>query len=165
MRYAMTHPQRVYGTLFTNSRSAFADAQRQSEWAVSGKKTQQLADEKGLSVLEKMPVHPRFATALPKAVYTPLLTRSKRLNPRGAGRTIAITAPAASVRAQISEFSSPLLMLHGVREKGFQADAEFVRTALPELEVTEVDAGHGVNMQAAVPFNNRVEEFVAKWAT
>jgi len=165
MRYAMTYPQHVYGHMFTNSRSAFATQEQMQEWSATGATTIERADEKGLSFLEKNPLHPRFATALPKAVYTPLLERSALLNAKGASRTLAITAPSVSVRERIAENTRPALLLQGVREKGFSADAKFASSAMPELSVQELDAGHGVNMQAAESFNTRVKEFVTTWAT
>jgi len=165
VRYAMTYPQHVYGHMFTNSRSAFATQKLMQEWSETGEATIERADKQGLSFLEKNPLHPRFATALPKAVYTPLVERSARLNPTGASRTLAITAPNASVRDQIESNSRPALLLQGVREKGFATDANFARDAMPNLTVHELDAGHGVNMQAAESFNKHVEDFVAAWAT
>lgn len=165
LRYAMTYPQQVYGHIFTNSRSAFATQEQRQEWSESGTTTIARADEEGLGFLEKMPLHPRFATALPKAVYTPLLERSAQLNPIGASRTLGITAPHASVRDCIEDNSAPALLLQGVREKGFSADADFARQAMPNLTVHELDAGHGVNMQAAESFNKRVKDFVATCAT
>ena len=161
----MTYPQHVYGHIFTNSRSAFATRQLMQEWSETGASTIESADKKGISFLEKMPLHPRFATALPKAVYTPLLERSAQLNPKGASRTLAITASNASVRDLIETNSRPALLLQGVREKGFTADADFARSEMPNLKVQQLDAGHGVNMQAPESFNKHVEEFVATWAT
>jgi len=165
LRYAATYPQHVYGHMFTNSRSAFATQKLMKEWSESGAATIERAEQQGISFLEKMPLHPRFATALPKAVYTPLLERSALLNAKGASRTLAITAPQASVRECVADNTRPALLLQGIREKDFRLDADFARTEMPNLTVHEVDAGHGVNMQAAESFNKRVEEFVATWAT
>lgn len=165
MRYAMTYPQHVYGHVFTNSRSAFATQEQMQEWTATGTTTIERAEDQGLSFLEKNPLHPRFATALPKAVYTPLLERSARLNAKGASRTLAITAPSVSVRDRIEENTRPALLLQGVREKGFSADAEFAGSTMPNLTVQELDAGHGVNMQAPDSFNSRIQDFVAAWAT
>ena len=151
--------------MFTNSRSAFATQEQMQEWSSTGAATIERADEQGLSFLEKNPLHPRFATALPKAVYTPLLDRSARLNAKGASRTLAVTAPSASVRDRIEENTRPALLLQGVREKGFSADAKFAGSKMPHLTLQELDAGHGVNMQAPESFNSCIQDFVAAWTT
>ena len=165
MRYALAHPDRVYGHLLTNSNSAFAKQAQIDKWTAAGAKTLEKAAQQGKAFLTKNPVHPRFATALPEAVYGPLVERADLLNPVGASRTLAITAPAASLRERLSENTRPALLLQGIREKEFRAHADFARDAMPQLEIKEIDAGHGVNMQAADAFNTRVEEFVAAWST
>ena len=165
MRYALRYPQQVYGHLFTNSRSAFADTEQMAKWAAVGQKTIERSESMGLKYLEKQPFHPRFSTSLPKAVYTPLVARSKLLNPAGASKTLAVTAATAGMRESIKNNTRPALLLQGVREKGFRPEADFARKHMPKLESIEIDAGHGVNMQAAECFNQAVEEFVRTWAT
>ncbi len=165
IRYALACPERVCGHLLTNSNSAFAEAAQIALWAAAGESTLAQAAKEGLSFLARMPIHPRFATALPKAVYNPLVERSKLLNPAGASRTLAITAPTASIRHRVADNTRPALLLQGIREKGFQSHATFARKAMPHLDVCELNAGHGVNMQAVDAFNTRVEEFVAAWDT
>lgn len=160
IRYALEHPERVIGHCLTNSNSAFADAALMAEWAASGEQTMAKAAAQGLKFLERMPIHPRLATALPAEVYGPLVERSKLLDPIGASKTLALTAPFASVRDRLQENTRPVLLLAGRREKRFMAQIEFAQERMPQLEVCELDAGHGVNMQAAGAFNSRLKTFV-----
>ena len=102
---------------------------------------------------------------MPEAVYTPLVARSKLMNPAGASKTLAVTAATAGMRESIKRNVRPALLLQGIREKGFRPEAEFAREHMPRLEAIQIDAGHGVNMQAAERFNHAVEEFVRTWAT
>lgn len=165
IRYALEHPERVIGHCLTNSNSAFAGPELMAEWAASGPQTMVKAEAQGRKFLERMPIHPRLATALPKAVYTPLLERSALLDPLGASKTLALTAPTASVRSRLSENSRPALLLAGRREKRFMAEVDFAKATMPLLEVKELDAGHGVNMQAADEFNALIKDFVSACAT
>jgi len=162
LRYALDFPDRVIGHALTNSRSAFATPEDSDKWRSDGKKTLQRVAEKGLAYIKKSPFHPRFATSLPKAVYDPLSERAELLDAQGAANTLALTSPAASVRERLAENTRPALLLHGVREKGFAPYAEYAKANMPLLRVTELPAGHGVNMQAADAFNSQVQEFVTE---
>ena len=165
IRYALERPERVLGHCLTNSNSAFAEPALMAEWAVSGARTIARAQSGGRKFLEKMPIHPRLATALPKAVYAPLVERSTLLDPMGASMTLGLTAPFASVRDRLTDNTRPALLLAGRREKPFMAHLEFAKTNMPLLRVHELEAGHGVNMQAPDEFNQRIREFVNACAT
>ncbi len=165
IRYALERPERVIGHCLTNSNSAFADPALSAEWAAAGEQTMTKVAAQGRKFLERMPIHPRLATALPAEVYEPLVQRSKLLDPMGASKTLALTAPFASVRERLHENTRPALLLAGRRERRFMTQLDYARQTMPRLEVCELDAGHGVNMQAPDAFNSSLKTFVAKCAT
>lgn len=165
LRYALERPEQVIGHCLTNSNSAFANPALSAEWAASGEQTMAKAAQQGRKFLERMPIHPRLATALPIEVYQPLVERSKLLDPLGASKTLALTAPFASLRDRLQDNSRPALLLAGRREKKFMAQVDYAKTIMPQLEVQELDAGHGVNMQAPEAFNAHVKKFVAACLT
>jgi pimeloyl-ACP methyl ester carboxylesterase len=51
-------------------------------------------------------------------------------------------------------------MIWGTREKRFAALAEYVRGHMPHLETVALEAGHGMNMEAADAFNEAVIAFI-----
>jgi len=165
LRYALERPERVIGHCLTNSNSAFADPALSAEWAASGEQTMAKAAIQGRKFLERMPIHPRLATTLPAEVYRPLVERCELLDPLGASKTLALTAPYASVRERLHENTRPALLLAGRRERRFMAQVDYARTTMPQLEIRELDAGHGVNMQAPAAFDTNLRTFVAKCAT
>ena len=160
INYALTHSSAIIGLIFTNSMSAFIDEQQATQWQQNAIKSSAAIAKAGLQAVEKMPIHPRHAMGLPEAVFEPLLTRAQLLNPAGIARMLAVTVPQASTRDRINQNRVPALLLNGVHEKRFQPFAEFVAANMPLITVEEIDAGHGVNMQAADAFNSRVQEFV-----
>ena len=164
VRYALHHPQHVIGHVLTNSSSAFADSAQAREWAAAGAKTLDRAATataaERVRLIERNPLHPRYATSLPQPVHAAMLERCQLADPLGVMRTMAITAPKASVRSSLSRNQRPALLVQGVREKAFRDHAQFAARNMPHLQLVEVDAGHGVNMQSADAFNNSLLSFV-----
>ena len=164
INYALTHQQRISGLVFTNSMSAFVEQKQANRWQESASKSAAAIAQDGLKAIEKMPIHPRHAMGLPKALHQPLLARSKLLNPTGIAQMLAVTVPRASTRDRVAQNRVPALLLNGVREKRFQPYAEFAEQQMPLLTVERIEAGHGVNMQAPVAFNDAVQGFIASCA-
>jgi pimeloyl-ACP methyl ester carboxylesterase len=158
IRYALDYPEVVASHSFTNSMSAFADCAQQTLWSLSAAKTRNAIVTGGLRAIEKMHLHPRFATTLPAQVYGPLLERAKLLNPIGVAHTLTTTAPAASVREDLTQNQVPALLLQGTREQRFEIHVKYAATHMRQLKVVQLAAGHGVNMQAPVEFNQALRE-------
>ncbi|MEM7220253.1 MAG: alpha/beta fold hydrolase [Pseudomonadota bacterium] len=160
MHYALRHPERVEGLIITNSMSAFAPEKLRAAWLRSGPDVIRAIETRGRAYIDKLPMHPRFATSLPAAVYEPLLARCALHDPQGIGLTIAHTVPDACVRPRLAELDSRILLLQGVHEKRFAEHATFAATRLRRLTQVRVDAGHAVNMQQADAFNDHVRQFL-----
>ena len=164
IRYALTHPERVTGHVFTNSMSAFADAALVKQWSETGQRSGDAIENGGLPAIERIPVHPRHARRLPSDMREALLRDAALLDPRGVANTIRHTTPGASVRADVAANSVPALLACGRFEKRFDPHRRFAETHMPDLRVVEMDAGHGVNMQDATRFNAAVADFIATHA-
>ncbi len=160
IRYALTHPQRVAGQVFTNSMSAFADAALVKQWSETGRPSGDAIERGGMPAIERIPVHPKHARRLPSDVREALLLDTERLDPRGVANTIRHTTPAASVRADLATNRVPALLACGRFEKRFAPHRRFAEAHMPRLRVVEMDAGHGVNMQDAPRFNDAVAGFI-----
>lgn len=165
INYVLSYPERTRGILFTNSMSAFVDEQQTERWREDAIKTGAAITKSGLTAIEKMPVHPRHAIGLPRDVLEPLVARAKLLNPDGVAHMLATTVPNASVRNRFHQCQVPAMLLNGTREKRFQPFAEFAIQQLSGLAVRNLDAGHGVNMQAGDAFNACVQEFITTCLT
>ena len=164
-RYSCIYPERVKGHIMTNSNSAFANTEQVEEWKKTAEKSGRNIENGGLSAIEKIPVHPKFAKTLPKQIYNTLLADSKSLNPIGIANTLRRTTPNACIRDLAINNRSPALLCWGNREKRFVALKEWAETNMPNLQISAIEAGHAVNMQDAEAFNLAVGSFIRQCDT
>lgn len=162
LRYAIEHPDRVIGHLFTNSTSGLADRERQAAFRETAEEAAEKIRQGGQAAMARIPVHPRHGWKLPKPVYDALVSDAAAHDPAGIASTIGITNPAVSVRERLTENTRPACLILGTREKRFAAMAEAAQISMPHLEVVRLNAGHGMNMEAAGEFNEAVLEFMER---
>ncbi len=165
LRYAFDCPERVICHGFTNSTSALADTAQQDYWRESAPATAAKLRAQGRPALERIPVHPKHARSLPAVLKAALLEDAQRHDPEGIARTLLVTNPQVSVRDRLQENVRPALLLCGKRERRFQPHREFALEVMPELEVVDLDAGHGVNMERPDEFNAAVITFLTSHVT
>jgi pimeloyl-ACP methyl ester carboxylesterase len=165
IRYALDYPGRIYGHLFTNSTSAFADPELLDTWRGSLPETAARIHQDGLSALEGIPVHPKHAWRLPKQLRSVLLEDAQHHQPAGILKTLETTNLNASIRDRAGENTRPTCLLFGAREKRFHPYKKFAETNMPELAVAQLDAGHGMNMETPETFNTAVRNFLTRCAT
>lgn len=165
IRYAQTHPDKVCGHLFTNSSSGFADAHTALAWQSQSEESARRILDGGLESIERISVHPRNAKRLPKHIHTALLEDAKLLNPLGIANTLRYTNPAVSVRKLVQNNHVPALLISGIREQRFAKHVAYIRSQMPNVQIVEVDAGHGVNMEEAKAFNEAVRTFLNQFPT
>lgn len=161
LRYALAHPKRVSAHFLTNSSSAFADEEMSRVWQERSAAGFQQIIEGGHGAIERMPVHPRHAKRLPEAVKDALVRDCSEHSVYGIAATSRWTSPSASSRSQLNEVSQPTMLLCGRFERRFRPLLEVAKSEIPGLLVHELDAGHGVNMEASELFNHHVETFVS----
>ena len=160
IRYALTHPDRVRAHLFTNSSSGFADATQTHAWRQGADLSAAKILAGGRPAMERIPVHPRHARKLPPAIYQALLADSELLNPLGIANSVRYTNPYVSVRESIQHNRRPALLLCGSRERRFKDHRDFAAANMPGLDIVDLDAGHGMNMEAHEAFNDAACDFI-----
>ena len=160
IRYALTHPERVLGHAFTNSTSAMADAEQRRAWREGADASAAAIRLGGHAAMEKIPVHPRNARRLSHDLYDALCEDAARHDPVGIANTLLHTNPHVSVREHLGDNVRPALLLCGARERRFRTHRDYAATHMPNLEVVDLDAGHGMNMEASEAFNNALAEFL-----
>ena len=160
IRYALTHPSRVHGHIFTNSASAFADAALADSWRANANTAAARIRNGGKAALERIAVHPKHARRLPPTVYDALVADAESISPTGIANAMERTMPTASVRSDLPRNTRPALLIQGRFEKRFAPHRAFAERTMPHLEVVAVDSGHAVNMQAADAFNAAVASFI-----
>jgi len=160
IRYALTHPHRVYGHAFTNSTSAFAEPEQTDTWQRGAAAAAQSIVAGGIAAIERMPVHPRHAKRLAPDLYAALMEDAAGLSPQGIANTLRYTNPNATVRGRVHANACPALLVCGSAETRFAKHREFARTTMPKLSIVDLAVGHGVNMEDAAGFNRAIGEFI-----
>jgi pimeloyl-ACP methyl ester carboxylesterase len=162
IRYAVRHPDRVIGQIFTNSNSAMADEAGVAAYRAAAKGRIDLVERQGLAGIEAIPVHPRHARRLPDDVKDELVQDAGSIDPGGLVMTFRYTSPHLSVHSLVPDNKVPALLVCGVRESKFLPSRDRAVERMPRLQVVEAEAGHAVNIQAADTFNEAVGEFLRR---
>ncbi len=162
LRYALNHPDRVLAQIITNTNSSFANA----DWSATRKKEvgglAAIIEQKGMEVIERLPLFPSGIRHVPDQVKTDLLADARLANPRGIAHTLRSTVPDSSVRERAAKISAPTLLVVGEREEGFRADRVYAEEVIPGLETVGLDAGHPVNLQQIADFNAAAVDFLTR---
>ncbi len=162
IRYALTHPDRVFGHAFTNSTSAFADVAQIEAWRSGAADSAAKIEAGGIDAIERMPVHPRHAKRLPTDLYDALMSDAARLSPLGIANTLRYTNPNATIRGRVRDNTLPALLICGREETRFATHREFARTQMPDLSIVDLAVGHGVNMEDPRGFNQALADFISR---
>ncbi len=162
LRYSLDHPDRVLGQIFTNSRSALADAEFVRLNRANADKRAHLLRDHGREGLKKIPVHPIKARRLPAQVKEALVADAELHDPAGFALTFQHSSPYLSVRERAHETKVPTLLVVGEREEVFRPSREFAEAVIAGLEIAATPAGHAVNIESAEIFNQAVAAFIRK---
>ena len=162
LRYAFEFPERLIGHAFTNSSSGLATREESDAWRQGAAESAARIRAGGIDAIERIPVHPRHATRLPKPVYDALMRDAARLDPIGIAHTLTDTNPHASMRERLGENTVPCLLLCGRRETRFDDKRAFAAAQMPNLEIADLDVGHGVNMEDPPAFDAALTAFIRR---
>jgi len=165
LRYSLDHPQRIHGHLFTNSTSGLADPARQQSFRANASTTASRIREGGQAAIERIPVHPKHGRKLPDVVYQALVADARLHDPGGIANTLEFTNPQASMHERLAENTRPACLIWGTRERRFRPYAAHAQANMPSLTTIELDAGHGMNMEAPSQFNQTVTDFIQQCRT
>lgn len=157
LRYALMHPTRIEGQIFTNSVSGLSpprgsDAQRRA--------SADALERGGQSAIEAMPFHPRHAQRLARDVMTELLADAKLVSPRGIANAIRYTVPDLSVAEDFGQTTVQTLLVNGRWDKAFQPLRQLAARRLPSLRVVDLDGGHSINAELPERFNEELRRFL-----
>ncbi len=157
MRYTLTCPERVIAQAFTNTATAFSDA----TWAARARErmaaTLASIDPHDRSAVLESRLNPANNTRLPEAVRAALRADSETHSPVGLAKTSLGTVAHGSIRDRLAEFTVPTMMIVGRFEQGFDENRRHAEATIPNLEVVELDAGHGVNLDQPEGFERHRE--------
>ena len=160
LRYALRHPDRISAQIFTNTVAGLAEKK-----SLVNSQIQTYAKELlngGHKMLESLPMHPIHARFLREDVKTALIEDCAMADLPGIANTMQYTMPEVSVREEIHHNKVPSLLTCGRWEKRFSIFRDFARDHMPLLDITDLDAGHAVNVGAAEQFNATVIDFIGK---
>jgi len=150
LRYAHAFPERVFGAVFTNSRSTFAMAR------ADGDTVEKMSADGDLRLL---PYHPIHAKRFPADLKKRMVEAADAMTPETLQRTVA-NRTSVSSRGDFGELSVPVLLVNGRWEKKFQPAAEMAQAALPSMQVVNLEGGHSINIEDAPGFDAAVLSFI-----
>lgn len=158
MRYALMHPERVRGQVFTNSVSGFAPPDTPERRADRAASVANLR-ARGREALPEMRYFPKQGR-LPQPVFDAMLADAWRMDPEALALSMEVTVAGLSVRDDFQHTRVPTLLVNGVWEKAFQRVAQFAGQQLPAMRRVDIDGGHTINAENAEGFNRAVAGFI-----
>ncbi len=163
LRYAFDHPDQVLAHVFTNSNSALAERDWGERVRPAMEAQARGLEAQGRAALAQHPLNPARARRLPPAVKDALVADCNLHDVQGIAYTGLYTIPESSVRERVVENDTPALLVVGEREERFANHRRFAEENMPRLQVTGLDAGHAVNLEAAEEFNDAVGGFFKRY--
>jgi 2-succinyl-6-hydroxy-2,4-cyclohexadiene-1-carboxylate synthase len=159
IRYALNHPDRVVGQVFTNSISALSPPMGGDPAARAARAGATVAG--GRAALEAMPFHPRPSRRLAPELWEDLVADAALLSPAGVAAAMRDTVPGLSVAADLGRITTPTLLVNGAREAAFRPLRDLAAREIAALAVVDLDGGHSVNLDCAQGFNAAAGDFIA----
>ncbi len=158
IRYALDHPDRVIGQVFTNSISGLSPP-------LGGDPDQRAAraralEQGGRDALKALPFYPRPSRRLARELWEDLVADAELISPRAVAEAMRTTVPELSVVSDLGGIAVPTLLVNGVRESAFQPMRELAARRIHGLTVVDLDGGHSINLDRADAFNAAVAAFI-----
>ncbi|HLZ84088.1 MAG TPA: alpha/beta hydrolase [Caulobacteraceae bacterium] len=162
IRYALEHPERIIGQVFTNTMSGLSPAMR--EQLPERRARVDAVAQGGREALKALPFHPRPSKRLPREVWEDLVADAELLSPPAVAEALRTTTRELSVADDLRRISVPTLLVNGRRESAFQPLRDLAAREIPSLTVVDLDGGHSVNLDQAEAFNAAVANFIRLYA-
>jgi 2-succinyl-6-hydroxy-2,4-cyclohexadiene-1-carboxylate synthase len=160
IRYALEHPGRIVGQIFTNTMSGLSPAAR--ERLPERMARFDAVARGGREALKALPFHPRPSKRLAPEIWEDLVEDADLLSPPAVAEALRTTSPELSVAADLGRISVPTLLVNGTRETAFQPLRDLAAREIPGLAVVDLDGGHSVNLDQADAFNAAVAAFIRR---
>ncbi len=161
LRYAITHPDRVLGQIFTNSLSGLSPPGTLGSAEERDQRAQALMAG-GLEAIRAMRFHPAKASRLPPEVHQDLIEVADQTEPGALARITRITSPELTVYPDLERIHCPTLLLNGQWERAFQPLRDDAVRRIADLEVVDLPAGHSVNLEQGALFETEVLNWLAR---
>jgi pimeloyl-ACP methyl ester carboxylesterase len=161
MHYAIRHPQRVRALVITNSISAFSNPGDGGTRHARERMASEI-EAGGATAIRALPIHPSRAKRLPQDLKAQLVAAADAVDPVAVARSIRLTAPQASVAGLLHHIACPVLLVNGQHEARFQRYRDLAAAGIARCEVADLSAGHAVNLEAAMAFDQAVLDFLSK---
>ncbi|MCP4224901.1 MAG: alpha/beta hydrolase [Actinomycetia bacterium] len=155
IRYALRHPDRVAGLVFTNSRAVFGLVGKQAgDQDGGGPPAEPTRDQ-----IRALPYHPSNASRLPADLKARMIEAADSM-PLTVFRHLPSGGPWHSTD-DLHRLQVPTLLINGRFEKAFQPCVEQAMAAIDDLQVVNLDGGHSVNIDQPEAFNQAIMEFIS----
>lgn len=161
IQYALDHPARTLGLVFTNSNSAVSVPGDPERTATQEDRARQIR-AKGKAALWDLRIHPRNAKRFPEAIKAELVADADMLDPEGIMRSMFLTSPELSLAHRLADIRVPTVFVNGLWEKRFQPLRDQIAARIPGVVVKDFPGGHSINIEAAEGFEQAVRELVAR---
>lgn len=158
IRYALDHPARVIGQVFTNSISGLSPHARGSSRERAARAA--ALEDGGRDALKALPFYPRPSNRLAPVLWKDLVADAELASPGGVAHAIRSTVPDLSVAADLTRIAVPTLLVNGTRETAFQPLRDIAARDIPDLAIVDVEGGHSINIDRADAFDAAVVEFI-----
>ena len=153
MRYALAHPERTRGLVFTNSRSALAEVGDLPKPLELG------AAERERFSSRTLPIHPCHATRMPEALKARMEVVADAVDTESLLGCMRMTQRGLSCRQAVSELQVPSLLVNGRHERVFQPYRAYAEATMRDLRIVDLDGGHAINVYDPEGFNEAVASF------
>jgi pimeloyl-ACP methyl ester carboxylesterase len=159
LRYALMHPGRVVGQVFTNGNVTLRPPFGPEQNTANAERIARLRAF-GREELRQQKFHPRFAKRFPPDIREMLTEDADRIDLEGMIKLLELTLPVLTVRPIFAETAVPTLLVNGRWERGFQPLRDWAAEALPRLRVVDLEGGHSINIEQPEAFNRAVIDFL-----
>lgn len=159
--YALAHPSRTCGHIFTNSRSALAPPGQLGDEATRAAEADRI-EAGGASAIDAMALHPRNARRAPADAREAMVRDAALLSPRGLANSMRHTLPQLSMLDRLAGVQAPGLLINGIWEKAFQPLRALAAERAPGLEIMDLEGGHSINLEAPEAFNRALGNFIRR---
>jgi 2-succinyl-6-hydroxy-2,4-cyclohexadiene-1-carboxylate synthase len=158
--YALAHPDRVRGQVFTNSASGLGVI-RPRPRADEAMERVAAIEARGRAGLESLPFFPKRNGRLAPDLEAELVADAGLVSLAAMARTMTFTVPGLSVLDRLETITTPTLLVNGRRERAFQDRRDEAARRIPGLQIVDLDGGHPVNVDCAEGFNAAVCAFLS----
>lgn len=162
LRYALDYPERVAAQAFTNSATVAADAAWGERIRAGAHARPATGEEEGREAIWASRLNPANNSRLSEQLRSALAADVALHSPKGIRLTSLGTLTHGSVRERLASNLVPTLLVVGRFERAFEENRRWIEAHMSNLEVVELDAGHGVNLDAPDGFNAALRAFFAK---